>query len=1022
MKKLFLLMCCLLLALPLAAQQRTGNIYGKVVDQEGVPLPGASVVLTGSLTAPMKAVTTEEGNFRFLSLAPGKDYTVKIELQGFKTLTRSDIIVSLGMNTELSFTLEVGGLEEEVTVTAASPVIESKKTTISQTVSYDVLQSLPTSRDPWVILQQAAGVQVDRENVGGNESGQMASFIAKGGGTEIWSIDGASIEDPSSVSSITYFDFDAFDEMNITIGGGDVTIATGGVQVNLVTRRGSNKMSLGGRFYLTDRKFQANNLTDELRAEGVRGTNVIRSIKDYGFNAGGPMVKDKVWWWISYGVQDIWTNNIYGNKDDTLLQNYVGKLNFQLLPQNRFEAFLHVGGKEKFGRSSSYEFPLGYHQRGKYYFGTPILKLEDEHMFGDKLLLSAKYVFSGGGFSFLPMADEGFEKFLAYDETTGIYQNSYWNYGADRPTTQLRLLGNYFNDRLLGASHEFKFGVEYRNSTGSHYSTTPGNIYKSINYNYPTIDVTGDEVPDIVPGIEQLYLARGWKDNNKVVEYTGYASDTISFGRLNLILGLRYTYQKPKIAAFTMTAVEPEHPVWQDYFSATATSAIDAVLPGLNVPDITGDYKWSFLSPRIGLTYDVFGDGKTIAKLSAAQYGDFMGTGEASYYEPMGLGGWMNFWWLDDNANGVVDVNELLWYTASSYQPHRVFDDSGNFVGDLDGAAGIMWGDYDFDNPQQISGSRYTIDPSVNSARTSEVILSLERELLPDLGAALDLTYRKFDRFNWALAYDPETGDKEDKDEYVQVGTIPDYVGPHSTEDGAGKPYYLWNSSVPYRFYRYYERRPDYYRDFMGAELRVNKRLSNRWMLNASFTLQMQKEHYGDNGYLNPTNLWAIDGKAWAPNIGGASGKIGMNVFSRWLFKLAGLYQLPYDFNISFAFNAREGHIIAHTVTIVNYDAPNALSRSVTAYLEEFGTERLPTFYNLNLRLEKIVSLGETARMYLMADVFNVFNSAIMNRRYARHHGSYYVHDGSFVQNPTDFMANEILNPRVIRLGVRFQI
>ncbi|MBN2206151.1 MAG: hypothetical protein JW742_01995, partial [Candidatus Aminicenantes bacterium] len=303
-------------------------------------------------------------------------------------------------------------------------------------------------------------------------------------------------------------------------------------------------------------------------------------------------------------------------------------------------------------------------------------------------------------------------------------------------------------------------------------------------------------------------------------------------------------------------------------------------------------------------------------------------------------------------------------------------------------------------------------------------LLSVEREILPDLGVALDLSYRKFDHFNWTLAYDPETGDKADKDEYFQVGTIPGTIGPYSTGDAAGKPYYMLKAGVGSRFYRIYERQPDYYRDFMGAEVRLTKRLSNKWMLDASFTFQNQKQHYGDIGYADGqtmTNLWALDGEAWAPAIGGASGKINSNVYSKWLFKASGLYQLPQDFNVSFAFNARQGHILTETATLVNYAAPNALNRSLTFYIAPFDTHRLPTFYNLNMRLEKVLSLGDIGKVYIMADVFNVLNSAIMNRRYNKQHGTYYVTTGAFVQNATDNLANEILNPRVIRLGMRFQ-
>jgi hypothetical protein len=1011
----------LLLTFPLAAQQRTGNIYGNVVDSDGNPLPGVEVTLTGSLTAPVTVLTNQEGNFRFLSLAPGQDYMLNAQLQGFKSSTRGDIRVNVGVNTELTVVMEMGALEEEVTVTAATPVVETKRTTVAENVNRETLQSLPTARDPWVIMQQAAGIMVDRENIGGSESGQMAANTSKGGGQEIWSMDGATIQDPSSISSSSYFDFDSFEEMNIQTGGADVTAATAGVQVNLVTRRGGNRTSLGGRFYLTDQKFQDENLTDELIEEGVIGTNVIRNIKDYGFNVGGPFIQDKVWWWLSYGVQDIKTNNIYGNRDDTLLTNYAAKLNFQLLPENRLEAFAHVGGKEKFGRSSSYSFPQGYNQFGAYYFGTPILKLQDEHMFGDSMFLSLKYVWVGGGFNMYPAADMELDNMFRYDVANGIYRDSYYFYEALRPSSSFHVQANYYNDNLFGVSHEWKIGGEYRISKGQHQSRPPGNLYSLYNYNYGTVDIDNDGYEDLVPGIQMLSTYRGWRDNNVIEEIVGFLSDTISTGNFTAILGLRYSYQSPKIEEFTMTAVEPDNGAWTKNVTPEATSAIDAILPGLTIPTIDPDYSWSVLTPRLGFTYDITGDGRNVLKLSLAQYGDYMGTGEASYFQPLGLGGWMDFWWMD-NGDGMAALDELYWVTATDKTPQPVFDEAGNLIGPVNGAYGVMWAGYDINDPLAVDPSnlRYTLADDLGSTRTSEAILTFEKELFPDFGVAADLTYRKFDKQKWNLEYNPATGDVEDQSEYIQVGTIPNEVGGFSTMDAAGRPYYLMSGEAGYRYYRYREHRPDFYQDYKGLTVRATKRLSNNWMMNASFTLQDQRQYFGDKGYMNPTNLWATDGLVRAPELGASSGKIGMSVFSSWLFKVSGLYALPYDFNMSVSFNAREGHIIPHTVGITDYNAPNPYHRGITVYLEEFGTERLPTFYNLNFRVEKIVRT-EAGNLYFMVDLFNALNSAIMNRRYDRHHGTYYPHNESFAYNATDFLANEVLNPRVFRLGLRFQ-
>ncbi|MFQ6037893.1 MAG: carboxypeptidase regulatory-like domain-containing protein, partial [Candidatus Aminicenantales bacterium] len=759
MRKLLTFFCVLLLAFPLVAQQNRGNIIGKVVDEDGNPIPGVTVTLTGSLTAPVTAVTSAEGVFRFMALAPENDYAIKCELEGFKPLIRTDIVVAVGRNTELTLTMEMGALEEEITVTAASPVVQSKKTTVAETVTQEMLQSLPTARDPWVVLQQAPGIMVDRENIGGSESGQQAGFIAKGGGYDQWSMDGVVITDPAAIASPTYYDFDAFEEMNITTGGADVTIQGGGVALNLVTRRGGNRVSLGGRFYFTDSKFQAAHTgpkVDEILARYPKGVgyNVIRNIKDYGFNMGGPLWVDKAWWWMSYGVQDIKTNVITGAADDTLLQNYAGKINLQLLPENRFEAFTHIGNKEKFGRSSSHSFPRGWHQTGKYHFGSPIYKIQDEHMFGDNLFLSAKWSFNDAGFNLIPMDDEEQNKLTRRDIDNGVYYDSYYAYNASRPSHSIYLQANYFNDDLFGASHEFKVGFDWRHSTGQHYWSTSGNVMTAYNYgNRLILDMDGDGLPDVVPGIKAVWVWRGWRDNNSVTQYAGYFQDTITIGRLNLILGFRLDYQTPKISAFEKTAVEPDNGAWKDNFTPAAINAIKGFLPGLKIPAIESNWGYTTFSPRIGLTYDLFGDGKTIAKLNFARYGEFMSTGWADYFLPTYTGGWVDFWWMD-NGDNIVDVTELYWRYLGSYTPHQVFDSSGNIIADVPAAEWEMWGSFDPTNPQQTGEKAYTLDDSVGSYYITEYIATIERELLPDFGAALDFTYRRFTNYNWDLAWD----------------------------------------------------------------------------------------------------------------------------------------------------------------------------------------------------------------------------------------------------------------------------
>jgi len=1022
MKRLFFVFSLFIFAFPALAQQRTGNIYGTVIDQEGNPLPGVTLTLTGILISPMTFVTAAEGRFRFLSLPPAKDYVIKAELQGFKTRIEEGIIVNIGMNVNITLVMEMGTLQEEITVVAATPMVDTKKTSIAQTVTQETLQSLPTARDPWVIVQLAPSVQVDRENIGGNESGQQSTLVSRGDINDynnVWSIDGAMVTDVSSTGSPIYYDFDAFEEMNITLGGNDVTSPTGGIVINMVTRRGGNRVSLGGRFYITDGHFQDSNLTDSLRKEGVTDTNKIEDIRDYGFNFGGPFVRDKAWYWVSYGVQDIKGFTILGTKDDTLLTNYTAKINMQLIPQNRFEIFGTMAEKEKWGRGASWETPLGTHQTNYFPLGSPILKFQDEHMFGSKLFLSVKWTYVNSGFYLKSMYNEDLAKIGKYNETTKQWDQHASVGGSSRPRKDLYLLANYFNDNLLGFSHEIKAGFEY--SKRETYGLGESRAHFRYNYNTPTIDVTGDNKPDIVPGIYQVRTSRYMKSSSAIDALSAYFSDTISKGRLSLILGLRWDRQIPWVPPFRVFSnVVKEEPAWRDNFTARTADAITKICPGFDVSEIRPDYKWDIFSPRLGFTWDLGGNFKTIIKLSFAQYGDFMMTGEAGYFRPLGTGGWMYFWWLDANNDKICDLTELYWHNSKTYVAYRVFDDAGNFIGNWTDAKNIMWGAFDPNNPTQTTSPTYTVDKKSGSSRTQEVIMSLEREMMADLGISLNLIYRKYDNEIWELPYYPDTGHKRNKDDYVQVGTIPSQVGSYGTQDAAGKPYYFLKGDQKATSYYYVTRRPDYQSNYFGLDLVINKRLSHKWMLNGSFTWQWQQLSHGENGYLNPTNLWAIDKTVYSAYVGGASGKINQYIFSRWLIKLSGLYQLPWDFNISGTFIAREGNIISEYFTLVDYNAPNPTDRSIDVYISKFGTLRLPILWYSNLRLEKLIKAGDL-KIYVMADVFNVLNNSIINRRYQRHLGTYYVHNGLFVADPTNFMANEILNPRVLRVGVRFQ-
>jgi hypothetical protein len=390
-----------------------------------------------------------------------------------------------------------------------------------------------------------------------------------------------------------------------------------------------------------------------------------------------------------------------------------------------------------------------------------------------------------------------------------------------------------------------------------------------------------------------------------------------------------------------------------------------------------------------------------------------------------------------------------------------------------DASYGGQYYDYDFSNPSAPPDYKYGVTTyfldrdSQCSGRTRELLLTLEREILTDFSASISFTYRKLDKDQITTPYYPAAHSTEypaytgperidprtppSGGWYVQAGTIPDtyiiggtwaQVGgvwtntggtTYSSGDAAGRPYYLPGPNWPTTStrYRLVQNADDYF-TYTGVDFVLNKRLSHKWFMNASFTWQDQKQYWGSD-FFNPTNQWAFDGKAYGDWGGGASGKVPVLMYTRWMVKFSGLYQLPWGFNISGTFNAREGWKVPQYFYIDNANAPNLSAyyysgREVIVYKQPYTQDALPTFYNITLRLEKLISIGSAGRLYLMADVFNLLNSNMAIRSYDKYDGYDYMQNVAGVSTqyasykyPTNGTLNEILNSRIFRFGARFE-
>ena len=247
-----------------SAQVQTGSIAGSVSDSSGALLPGVSVTLTGErvIGGPQVQVTDASGSYRFDRLSPGS-YSMKFELQGFRTLDRTEILVSATFVATVPVKLEVGALSETITVTGESPTVDVKSNVGQTVMNQEILEGVPTGRDPWSLAKLIPGVQVATYDVGGTQSMQQSSMSAHGSNTNdvSYNIDGATVNWPGGGGGATmiYYDQGMFEEVNYITSAAPAEMLAGGVNINMVTKDGGNTWRGNARYNFANDSLQAEN-------------------------------------------------------------------------------------------------------------------------------------------------------------------------------------------------------------------------------------------------------------------------------------------------------------------------------------------------------------------------------------------------------------------------------------------------------------------------------------------------------------------------------------------------------------------------------------------------------------------------------------------------------------------------------------------------------------------------------------------------------------------------------------------
>jgi hypothetical protein len=971
-----LTLALLLLAAPSVFAQSVGNIYGTVTDESGAVLPGVSVTLEGE-TGTRSTVTGPQGAFRFLNLNRGQ-YKVAASLTGFATVTRT-IQVTTGENVEITIGMKVSGVQETVEVVGETPLVDTKKRGTATTMTNEELQQVPNARDPWGVLRNVPGVLLDRVNIAGNENGQQASAAGKGTDStdKSWNLDGITVTDMSATgASPTYFDFDAFQEISVTTGGTDIAQAGNGIGINLVTKRGTNKFHGGGRFFYSGDDTSFGNVPDSLandsRLQGNDKANHIEKITDYGFDLGGPILKDKLWFYFTWGKQDIKLVTLLQTPDDTVLSSYNAKLNWQAGSNTMVSAFWFLGNKQKFGRSAGFglnaDDSFNWNQDNAFEdkVGGPdrppgLWKLSIDHTFSPNFFMSVKGAYYNTGFTLTPRG--GLDQSFTLDYERGVATGSYIDYTAVRPQWHLNLDGNYFFEGL-GGNNELKFGFAYRDMTTTSITHYGGNGLVGV-INSPTDKLA-------------------WIARDGVVKYggkyiAGYIGDTVSKDRMTLNVGVRWDKQ-------TARNLESEAP---------ANASFPNVVPALSYGGSEDLIKWNTISPRVGVSYALDEARKTVLRASYAYYADQLSFGDVVNENPSNFG-YLAYGWNDINGDRVVQPGEV---NLGDFQYNVNIDPA---------------------NPGAVGSTVNKIDRDYKPRRDHEIVVGLDREIGANLAVGVAYTWKK--GVDWP--YRPRLAGQCSGE--PTLGSCP-IIGPSSYTANAPSSA---NGFTAFTYSpdsalvtaggggRLRTNKPDYSTTFNGIELTLVKRLSNKWMGRVAFSWNDWVENYSGTPVAfsgNPTPVETdplVDGGQVAL-LSGGSGKASFYSSIKWQLYANGLYQLPMGFDVSGAIFGRQGGPYPISLRLSG-GRDGTLSALATP---EVDTDRYDTLWDLDLRLAKTFKFNQAA-LTLSAEWFNVMNSGTVLARYRYANSSNFTNTSQGAESGKG-RIEEILSPSIFRFGAR---
>lgn len=914
-----LLVAVLAFAAPASAQNAA--FQGTISDNTGGVLPGVTVTLTSDALIGGQAVSVSGGDgvYQLPNLPPGV-YQLSFELPGFQTVVREAQRLTVGFTAEINVTMAVSALEETVTVTGESPVVDVEQTATSIALTNEVLEAVPRGRGLMDAYIMTPGVITSgAPQVGDSNFAARKNIINYGvRGQPKLMVEGINITTGPDANSGVYVSFLAYEELEVRASGNDAEVMTPGIAMTAVIKSGGNDLSGSGNFGFQRPNFQANNIDRELAAQGISDSAPLRRYEEYGFDLGGAISQDKVWFYTGMDRQ-IRVDNRFGFAESTGPDGYYRtaddvqgdynaelntltvKLTAQLSQSNRINVLYQTGDKLQPQNGGGRLRPL--ESTRDYRDETAIYKGGFQSVPNNRMVFESNYGWAGyfanydAGRGPEPAKDTA-GKVSRYDRATrfrtGPYERS-----DQRPRGRLQSETTF--TYLPNSSHEMKMGLTLyweKHSTGilsnpsGNYvlwyngCTGAGILPDMSNCAPDEIEVWNNPVdPDNFSRTQSIFFKDTWRANDQI---------TVN-------LGARWDRQR----AFLKPQTYP------------GSAAYPLVFPQSSLPALEVN-QWSRFVPRIGVAYDVTGDGLTVIKATAGVYNFVIGDRFAGIYNANSLAR-ARFEWNDANGNNLFDAGEALLNS-------------------------------DPNNPDFVTrtgASTNFVNPLLKQPAIYEVTVGLERELLPGLASRVLYVYKDLDE-QFDTVNVEHLRAFSIRRQFIDPG--PD--GMTGTADD-GDLLDVYDHPASFRGQIRQERRNSDFRDnYHTVEFTLTKRATARWSAVGSFWYTWTDRNLnltpvGPNGY-----------------------RFNKDETTSWNATASVVYNMPQDVTAAFNLQSRSGVYGQRTARFTGLEG----LRSVWLPVEEYGSQRAASMNVLSVRLTKAFELG-FGRAGINFDVFNILNS-----------------------------------------------